>query len=95
MVTLRPPSHVGVEVHAETVYVAPLPDGPILVLEGVAALIWRAAVSMDREDAIAEVAARTDSEVALIRHDVDAFLDDMVARGLVVEHPFVPPGTTG
>jgi hypothetical protein len=43
MTLLGPAQHVGVEDHGEVVYIAPLPDGPIRVLEGVAALIWRAA----------------------------------------------------
>ena len=47
-VRLRANDGVGVEVLGDTVYAAPLPDGPIMVLEGIAALIWREATAQPR-----------------------------------------------
>ena len=76
---------VGVEVDNDAVYAAPLPDGPIVVLEGIAALIWTAAAGVERGDVAGIVAERTGADVSAIRSHVDAFIDEMLGLGLLVE----------
>jgi hypothetical protein len=83
-VRLRPADGVGVEVLGDAVYAAPLPDGPIMVLEGIAALIWREATAQPRESVADVVAATTGEDAASIRPSVDGFIDEMVSRGLLV-----------
>jgi hypothetical protein len=83
--TLRVAAGVGVESVAGAVYAAPLPDGPIMVLEGVAALIWSEAGGADRADVAAAVAETTGQDVSFIRAHVDEFIDQMIARGMLVE----------
>ena len=60
-----------------------LPDGPIVVLDGIAALIWDEACTGDRETITERVAEATDAAPDAIRADVDAFVADLVARGLL------------
>jgi hypothetical protein len=67
------------------VYVARLPSGPLLVLEGTAALIWRA-VEADT-DVVVSVARETGADPADIRSDVHSFLDELVQLGVVVVAP--------
>ena len=73
-------------------YVARLPDGPLVVLEDTAALIWAEAAD-GPEDALAlRVAARLAqgpavAEVAAdIATDVDAFVTGLVGQGLLERH---------
>lgn len=79
----RPAGSVGVIEEDGVVYVARLPNGPIAVLDGIAALIWAEACS-DRESIADRVAELTDAAPDAIRGDVDAFVADLVARGLLV-----------
>ncbi len=66
------------------VYLAPLPDGPIRVLNGVGSLIWLEATSTDTPvDVVDRVAALVDRPPAAIRTEVDSFLADLVAAGLL------------
>jgi hypothetical protein len=83
MIRLRRPGDVGVLDLDGTVYAARLPDGPIVVLDGVAALIWDEACTGDRATITERVAAATDVAPHLIRADVDAFVADLVALGLL------------
>lgn len=85
MSRLRPAHGVGVVVvdEGEIVYAAALPDGPIVVLEEVAAFIWVEACDGDRESIADRVAEATGSHVHDVRADVDAFVDDLVGRGLL------------
>ena len=76
---------VGLQASGEAIYLAPLPDGPILVLEGVAAMIFDEATNGDRENLVDRVLGRVDGPTDEIAFHVDAFLDDLVARGLLVE----------
>lgn len=71
----------------DVVYAAFLPAGPIVVLDGIAALIWTETTLGDREDVAEKVAAATGSTAEEIRPHVDAFVDELVARGLLEEHP--------
>jgi hypothetical protein len=74
---------VGVECTDGAVYVARLPDGPIVVLTETASLIWVTACS-DEPGTVAErVAARVDRSVQEITPAVESFLADLVDRGLL------------
>lgn len=83
--TLRIPSGLGVDVVGDTVYVAPLPDGPIAVLAGIAALIWSEADGRGRDEVVAALAEATGERVEAIGPTVQDFVDDLVARGLLAE----------
>lgn len=66
------------------VYLAHVPNGPLLVLEGSAAAIWREAVSSAADADVADrVAAVVGVATAEIREEVTAFLAELVARGLL------------
>ena len=79
----RPSDAVGIVEHEDVLYVATLPDGPIIVLDGIAGLIWDEACTGDRETIVDRVAAATDAAPEAIRADVEAFVADLVARGLL------------
>lgn len=77
---------------ADATYAAALPDGEIHVLEGPGRLIWeiavgtrRAAEAPDRPALIRAVAEAAGCDVRTVATDVEAFLDDLVARGLLEE----------
>lgn len=65
------------------VFVAVLPSGPIRVLQGTAAVIWRALSDGAPETTAERVAARTGAEVADIRADVDSFVQELRAAGVL------------
>ncbi|QBF45274.1 PqqD family protein [Janibacter limosus] len=67
---------------ADLVYVAHLPNGPISVLPGIAALIWRAAVegSMPVVDT---VSATTGHPATTVREDVESFVADLIRQRLI------------
>ena len=79
----RPADAVGVVEHDGVVYAATLPSGPIVVLDGIAALIWDEACAGDRASIAERVAAMTDAAPDAIRADGEAFVGDLVARGLL------------
>lgn len=54
---LRWPDDVGAHDEPDGTYLARLPDGPIHVLEPVAAMIWHASLAGDREGIARRVAA--------------------------------------
>ena len=67
-----------------TLYLAHLPNGPLLILEGSAASIWRAAVSSAGDsDLVERVADQTGVAPEEIRADVSDFVEDLVAQGLL------------
>lgn len=65
------------------VFVAPLPGGPVDVLPGESAIIWLAAVE-GTGSVVDEVARATEHSPQIIRDDVEAFVDGLLARGLLV-----------
>ena len=77
------PRDVGVLEEEGIVYAALLPAGPIVVLDAIAALIWNEACSGERATITERVAEATDVAPDTIRADVDAFVADLVARGLL------------
>lgn len=66
-----------------TVYVAVLPDPPILVLAGAAALIWVTALHVEQENLSEAVAERAGIPVEEAREPVAAFVAEVLARGLI------------
>ena len=86
MSRLRPAPRVAVVEDAAAVYAATLPDGPIVVLDGVAAAIWVEACAGDRDRPSPTAWPRRPAPPAEgIGRDVDAFVDELVdarpARG--------------
>ncbi|WP_426323427.1 PqqD family protein [Microbacterium sp. E-13] len=69
----------------DSVYVAHLPDGPIQILEGTAALIWSHALSVPRSRLAAAVADDVEGDPATVRAEVVAFVDALIRQGLLVE----------
>jgi len=63
------------------VYLATLPAGPLLVLEGTSALIWRQA---QRDgDLVTNVAQLVHEDPTSIRVEVEHFVEALVTRGLL------------
>ncbi len=83
MTRLRRAPGVGLITEEGILYAASLPDGPIVVLSGVAALIWGEACTGERATIAERVARATEVSPDQIRPDVDAFVADLVARGLL------------
>ena len=85
----RPGGDVGVTlVHDDlTVYLARLPDGPVMVLEGVAALIWVEATTAPAVGWCRRVAEAVGEPQERIVGDVEAFVTDLRERGLIEPMP--------
>lgn len=66
------------------VYVARVPSGPILILEGAAAIVWDAACGHDETSVAERVAHAVGVETADVADDVRAFLADLLGEGLLV-----------
>ncbi|WP_157610644.1 MULTISPECIES: PqqD family peptide modification chaperone [unclassified Terrabacter] len=79
----------------QCVYVAHLPGGPIVVLEGAAALIWVEATTEPATGWVARVAEAFGQSEEVIAADVAAFVADLGARDLLVTAPTEAPGTPG
>ncbi len=80
----RVASGVGVVEVDGVIYVAPLPQGPVLVLAGSAAVIWQEALSgpvRTVAERVTEVCGAPPTEVA---DSVEAFLAELVQQGLLV-----------
>lgn len=75
---------VGVAVLDDVVYVAPLPHGPIIVLAGISAFIWESSLEHDRDDIAVHVAAATQLSVSVVAGPIDAFVDELVRRGVLL-----------
>ena len=67
------------------VYLATLPDGPLVCLEGSATVIWREAIGSRASEVAARVAERVGVPVAEVGPDVERFLTELAARGFLVE----------
>jgi hypothetical protein len=82
----RPGPDTGVVVSDDgrLVYVARLPGGPLLVLEGPAAVIWAEATTAPAQGWVSRVAASVDQPEDAISAEVAAFVDDLRARDLLV-----------
>ncbi|MGW5242044.1 PqqD family protein [Monashia sp. NPDC004114] len=86
---------VGVVVPAdgEHVYLAQLPDGPLLVLDGVAATIWTEATTGPEQGWVGRVATAFDQTEDDIDADVRRFIADLEARGMVEPATGQPAGS--
>ena len=82
----RQPDGVAAHLEEEFVFVARVPEGPIQVLDTVAAIIWEEALAGDRAGLAVRVAERTGAEASEIHADVEAFVDELVSRGLLAEN---------
>ncbi|GAA3711781.1 hypothetical protein GCM10022399_30700 [Terrabacter ginsenosidimutans] len=82
----RPGPDTGVVVSDDgrSVFVARLPGGPLLVLEGPAAVIWAEATTAPAQGWVSRVAASVDQPEDAISAEVTAFVDDLRARDLLV-----------
>jgi len=71
------------------IYLAPLPDGPALVLRGSAAAIWTAVT--DTPASSSEIATRVARQrrlpLELVCADVADFLETLADRGMLVRGP--------
>lgn len=83
--TLRPAADVAVAVVGGVTFVARLPHGPMQALSGSGGVIWHEAVAGDRAQLVDRVAARTGESVGSVRPHVEAYVDDLLAHGLLVE----------
>jgi hypothetical protein len=81
---LRPAPGVAVVEEGDVVYAAPVPDGPIAVLDGGAAAIWIAACAGDRESIAERVSELTGAPMSAVQAEVERIVDDLVRRGLLV-----------
>lgn len=84
MSRLRPAPGVGSIELGDVIYAAPLPDGPIFVLDGGAAAIWAAACDGPRETVAERVASMTGVGVGEVAAYVETFVDELLQRGLLV-----------
>lgn len=64
-------------------YVARVPDGPLLVLEGPAHVIWEEALSGDEVDLVDRVAARLEVATEDVADAVETYLAELQSRGLL------------
>lgn len=82
----RPGPDAGATVSEDgaTVYVAHLPGGPLLVLEGAAAVIWLEATTAPGDGWVARVADAFGQPEDAVAADVTTFVDDLRARRLLV-----------
>ncbi|SFR78581.1 hypothetical protein SAMN04488591_3602 [Microbacterium azadirachtae] len=83
VIRYRPAADVGVIDDGDAVYAARLPQGPIVVLAGTAAVIWRAACEQGDGTVADRAAGSVDRDTAAIVGAVDEFVADLVARGLL------------
>ncbi len=81
------PRGVAAVVEEDVVYLATLPAGPIRVLTGSAAVIWQAALGQDLEGSVRRVAEVAGVASAAVRPDVEGFLAELVALGLLEAAP--------
>lgn len=76
------------------VYVAALPDGPPLVLEGSGSLVWRAVLGGGTVDDVVErVASAAGESAGTVAVAVTGFVEDLVAAGVL--EPLGPSGPPG
>jgi hypothetical protein len=81
----RPGPDTGVTVGADglVVYLAHLPAGPIVVLEGAAAVIWGEGTASPADGWVERVAESVGQPVELIAADVDDFVASLRAHALI------------
>lgn len=80
---LRRPEDVACSEEDGVWYVARVPAGPIHVLRDSAAIIWEEAVNQERAGLPGRVAGHVNCPVAEVRHDVEAFVAQLIEDGLL------------
>ncbi|MDT0186465.1 PqqD family protein [Microbacterium sp. ARD31] len=85
--SLRAAPHVAEQWSGATLYLARLPAGPIHVLDPVGGLIWSEVTTGHGGDLLNRLAARLGVEPQEIAPAVFAFIDELVARELLVQAP--------
>lgn len=81
---LQPAADIAVIQEAEVVYIARLPDGPILVLEGAAALIWNGACSGSRESLTDRLASGLGAPDEDVKQSVEDFVEHLLEQRLLI-----------
>lgn len=76
---------VGVIDDGDRVFAAALPRGPIVVLAGVAAEVWRAAQGADLDTVAARLAAAGASEEGEAERDAALYMQALIEAGLLEE----------
>ena len=74
------------------VYLAYLPDGPIVVLEGPGAITWIEAILDDPLPLSSRVGRHYDADGTAVSDEVDAFVADLVERRLLADGAQDPSG---
>jgi len=92
MTLLRPATHIAVEERDDIVYIAPLPDGPIRVLEGIAALIWREACAGPAETIAERVLAQVEGAPGDAPSVIESLVADLRQSGMLMPGPGEPGG---
>lgn len=83
---MRPAPDVAWVIRGEAAYVARLPHGPIVVLDGTAGLIWAAIVSTDDDAALARrVRARLADAPDALPAMLDSFVAELAAGGWLAD----------
>lgn len=82
---LRRGDRVGSVEDRDQVFAARLPDGPIIELNPVAALIWRTATEVPRDQIADHIAASTGAHVDEVSAATEALVEQLLANGLLVE----------
>jgi hypothetical protein len=82
---MRVGPRVAATAYEGKVFIAQLPDGPIRVLEGTAALIWTHALAVPRSGLVAALAEEVVGDPATVEAEVSAFVDALLQQRLLVE----------
>ncbi|BDZ54902.1 PqqD family protein [Agromyces marinus] len=88
----RPSPATSQLVHDGVRYAAVLPSGPIVVLDGIAGLIWKQACTGQPATIVDRVAGATGTAPDEVRADVEHFVAELVALGLLVSGDARLPG---
>lgn len=80
----RRPDDVGLVDRGDHVFLAKLPAGPIITLDGVGAVVWREALNGSRDTLAARVGSACAANPDEVRADVDAFVGRLVDLGFLV-----------
>jgi hypothetical protein len=79
----RPSPATAQLIEDDVCYAAVLPSGPIVVMDGIAGLIWTEACDGPAVTLVERIAAATAAEPDEIRADVERFVAELVEVGLL------------
>lgn len=66
-------------------YVARLPEGPIIMLDAIGELIWRELAGRTRDELTGRIAAQVGASIESIAADIESFVDELIGLGLILE----------